>query len=143
MPGSSNGPAYGSRPKLVVMKVLCKLRWRKTRHPPIFPHSLSIFIQSLYSSHCFPVHFLLCSQSFLTRCVFLSISVPHILPSFFPLSVSISGSFSISVSLLHVHHSSPLYYKSICPSSAASFFLLLFFSLALLSHFLSLFNSIS
>lgn len=47
MPGSPNGPAYGSQPKLVVMKVLCKLRWRKIRHP-LF--SLSAFLHSAFLS---------------------------------------------------------------------------------------------
>lgn len=41
MPSPPNGPAYGSRPKLVVMKVLCKLRWREINHPLIFPPHLA------------------------------------------------------------------------------------------------------
>lgn len=86
MLGSPNGPAYGSQPKLVVMKVLCKLRWRKIRHPLIFPSSLFLFICSLYSSLWF-----LSSCSFFFHCSLslfwqgVSFSLHHILSLSAPL----------------------------------------------------------
>lgn len=89
MLGSSNGPAYGFWPKLVVMKVLCKLRWRKIRHLP----SLSLSSFNLCIPLSLPVFLFIFSSAlsiFLTRCVFPSVC--HIL--------SISSPFSF----LHPFH---------------------------------------
>lgn len=159
MLGSPNGPAYGSRPKLVVMKVLCKLRWRKIRHPLIFPHSLHL--HSLYSSFsfCLPVHFFLCSLnlsdkvqlslcllpshplfssfplSFLYLFLFPSLRLSLILSSLFMLS-----RLSISVVLFHAHCSLCLFTKIdlslICCLSVFSSSLFCCFYQPLLSPFL-------
>lgn len=88
MPGSPNGPAYGSQPKLVVMKVLCKLRWRKIRHPLIFSHSLYLHSFSVFLSvFLSPCSFSPLLSIFLTRCVFLSVSLRHVLSLSSPLFI--------------------------------------------------------
>lgn len=107
MLGSPNGPAYGTRPKLVVMKVLCKLRWRKIRNLLIFPHS--VFIPSLYSSLCLslPFPFLLSSLSHFDE-VYLFLCLPPSHPllslpsihSLYLFSLSSCRSFSPSLFML-------------------------------------------
>lgn len=123
---SPNGPAYGSRPKLVVMKVLCKLRWRKIRHPLAFSHSVFLFIHSLYSSLCFclTVYFLhrhlSCSSlsPFITSSLFLFfifvtfplLDSPLIFSSLFMLfclSISLSSFVCVSASLLEQNEIAP------------------------------------
>lgn len=139
MLGSHNGPAYGSQPKLVVMKVLCKLRWRKIRRPLIFPSlSPSSFILCLpLPVSVFQFIFSPDLSIFLTRCVFLPVSPCYLLFLPSPLSVfrlfhflcfKLSLIFSIIAHALlplhslfpfHAHRSASLP-KSVCPSSAVS-----------------------
>ena len=115
MLGSPNGPAYGTQPKLVVMKVLCKLRWRKIRHPHIFSHSPSSFILH-FSLSASPCLFILFSALtiFLTRCIFsLSLSLSQwcplsFLPSFYSLSASLSVSQAVPHFTIIVHALFPL-----------------------------------
>lgn len=98
MLGSPNGPAYGSQPKLVVMKVLCKLRWKKIRHPLIFPHSLSLSSFIL----CIPLSvssslFIFSSALNLFDKVRLSLCLPPSSPLFPPLLLFfICFTFSLS-----------------------------------------------
>lgn len=154
MLGSPNGPAYGSQPKLVVMKVLCKLRWKKIRHPLIFPHSLHLHPFFVFlSAFRAPCSFSPPLSIFLTRCVFLSVSLHQVL-SFLPSFYSfIYFTFSLSSCPSYPHHHSCLFAslsflssfmliacsaslpKSICPSSAVCLSLFLSaLSVAFLRH---------
>lgn len=115
-------------PKLVVMKVLCKLRWKKIRHPLISPLTLSIFIHSLFIPLPVSVFLFIFSSAlsiFLTRCVFLSVSHCYSLFHSFPLSVCLSSvslsvssypSFSPSllIALLPLHSLFPFHARLLC-----------------------------
>lgn len=111
---SPNGPAYGSRPKLVVMKVLCKLRWRKIRHPLAFSHSVFLFIHSLYSCPCFCL-----TVYFLHRRLSYPSLSPFIISSLLPL-----------LSFLYLCHF-PSFTPSFCHHAILSLHLSLFLCLYL------------
>lgn len=107
MLGSPNGPAYGTRPKLVVMKVLCKLRWRKIRDLLMFLHSLHLHsFSALLSLHLSP-SFSPISIT-VTSCIFTSVSPSHILFCFssYLFILYIFSLFQAVIHFLHYYLSS-------------------------------------
>lgn len=152
MLGSPNGPAYGSRPKLVVMKVLCKLRWRKIRHPLIFPHSLYLHSFFVFLSPFLSLRSIspLLAQSF-PQGVSFSLSPSDTSSVFHPLFLFLIyftfASFRLSLS----HHcswsfASPSLASFFMPTARSASLTKIDLSSHLLSHFfpsLSLFNSLS
>lgn len=80
MLGSPNGPAYGTRPKLVVMKVLCKLRWRKIRNLPVLLHSLHLHSFSALLSLRLSSSFSSSPLITVTSCIFPSVSLHRVFP---------------------------------------------------------------